>query len=132
MRRALLLLPLSFALGAAAHAGASSNDFAQAMDAAMDRMMTGMHVAPTGDVDRDFVTMMITHHQGAIDMSVGLLKYGRDPQLKRIAQEIIVEQQQEIAAMRLALGDPLPPSTAVPTQPGAADSHPMNMQMKEH
>lgn len=130
MRRSLLLLPLGFLLGAAAHAASASSEFAQAMDAAMDRMMAGMHVAPTGDVDRDFVTMMVPHHQGAIDMSVAVLKYGRDPQLKRIAQEIIVDQQQEIAAMRIALGDPLPLSAPAPTQPG--DTAPAPMQMKEH
>ncbi|PXA96602.1 hypothetical protein DMC47_16945 [Nostoc sp. 3335mG] len=119
-----MMLPLTFALGAAAHAGGGSSDFAVAMDKAMDRMMADMHVAPTGDVDRDFVTMMIPHHQGAIDMSVAVLNHGRNPQLKRIAQEIIVEQQQEIAAMRLAIGDPLPPSMPVPTQQGGAtDAH---------
>ena len=82
----------------------------------------GMHVAPNGNVDRDFVTMMVPHHQGAIDMAIGELQYGKDPQLKRIAQEIIVDQQQEIAAMKLAVGDPLPPPTPVPTQPGTAAS----------
>lgn len=83
---------------------------------AMDRMMAGMAVKPTGDVDRDFVEMMIPHHQGAIDMAMAVLKYGKNEQLRRIAQEIIVDQQQEIAAMRLALGDPLPPSAPAPTQ----------------
>ena len=123
MRRTLML-PLTFALGAAAHAAGGSSDFVAAMDQAMDRMMADMHVAPTGDVDRDFVTMMIPHHQGAIDMSVAVLNHGRNPQLKRIAQEIIVEQQQEIAVMRLAIGDPLPPPMPVPTQQGgAADAH---------
>ena len=52
--------------------------------------------------------MMIPHHQGAIDMAVAELRYGKNEQLRRIAQEIIVDQQQEIAAMRLALGEPLP------------------------
>ncbi|MEZ2131022.1 MULTISPECIES: DUF305 domain-containing protein [unclassified Sinorhizobium] len=85
-------------------------------DAAMTKMMNGMAVKPTGDVDRDFVEMMIPHHQGAIDMAQALLRYGKNEQLRRIAQEIIVDQQQEIAAMRLALGDPLPPSAAAPTQ----------------
>jgi uncharacterized protein (DUF305 family) len=87
------------------------------MDAAMGHMMDGMHIRPTGDVDRDFAAMMIPHHQGAIDMAVAELRYGRNPQLKRIAQEIIVDQQQEIAAMRLAVGDPLPPSGPAPTEP---------------
>lgn len=86
---------------------------------AMDKMMAGMAVTPTGDVDADFAAMMIPHHQGAIDMAVLELRFGRNEQLRRIAQEIIVDQQQEIAAMRLALGQPLPPSVSAPTGSGA-------------
>ncbi len=89
-------------------------------DAAMTRMMNGMAVKPTGDVDRDFVAMMVPHHQGAIDMAVALLRYGHNEQLRRLAQEIIVTQQQEIAAMRLAIGEPLPPSEPAPTRPTRA------------
>ena len=85
-------------------------------DAAMDKMMADMEVQPTGDIDRDFVAMMTPHHQGAIDMALAVLKYGKNEQLKRIAQEIIVDQQQEIAAMKLAIGDTLPPSGPAPTQ----------------
>ena len=81
---------------------------------AMDKMMDGMAPKPSGDVDRDFVAMMVPHHQGAIDMAQAELRHGHNEQLRRIAQEIIVEQQQEIAAMRLALGQPLPPSVASP------------------
>lgn len=77
---------------------------------AMDRMMADMNARPSGDVDADFIAMMIPHHQGAIDMAQAVLRYGKNEQIRRIAQEIIVEQQQEIAAMRLALGQPLPPS----------------------
>jgi hypothetical protein len=102
----------------AAPAGAA---FANENDAAMKRMMAAMHVKPSGNVDRDFVTMMIPHHQGAIDMAVAYLRYGSNEQLRRIAQEIIVEQQQEIAAMELALGQQPPAATAVPTQPQATD-----------
>ena len=87
---------------------------------AMSRMMAGMAVKPTGDVDTDFAAMMIPHHQGAIDMAVAELRYGKNPQLRRIAQEIIVDQQQEIAAMKLALGQKLPPSTPAPTMTGMA------------
>ena len=87
--------------------------------AAMQRMMAGMDVAPSGDADRDFAAMMIAHHQGAIDMAQAELRHGKNEQLRRIAQEIIVEQQQEIAAMRLALGQPLP-AAAAPDQPSAA------------
>lgn len=97
--------------------------------AAMDRMMTGMDVKPSGDVDRDFSAMMIPHHQGAIDMAQAELRYGHNEQLRRIAQEIIVEQQQEIVAMRLALGEQLPPPAAAPDQP--ATMHMTNMQRSQ-
>jgi hypothetical protein len=88
-------------------------------EAAMTKMMTAMEIKPSGDVDADFVEMMVPHHQGAIDMAQAQLRYGRNEQLKRLAQEIIVTQQQEIAAMRLALGQPLPPSTPSPVQPSS-------------
>ena len=79
-------------------------------------------VKPTGDVDVDFSAMMIPHHQGAIEMAEAELRWGCNEQLRRIAQEIIVDQQQEIAAMRLALGQPLPPSGPAPTQGEARHS----------
>ena len=88
--------------------------------AAMDRMMAGMTAKPTGNVDADFAAMMIAHHQGAIDMAVAELRHGKNPGLRRIAQEIIVDQQQEIAAMKLALGQKLPPSAPAPTMAGMA------------
>src|SRR4051812_47728727 len=95
------------------------NPFLSENAAAMSKMMADMTIKPTGDADRDFVEMMVPHHQGAVDMAKAELKYGRNEQLRRLAQEIIVTQQQEIAVMRLALGDKLPPSVASPTQPGA-------------
>jgi uncharacterized protein (DUF305 family) len=95
-------------------------------DAAMAKMMNDMAAKPTGDIDRDFVAMMVPHHQGAIDMALAVLRYGHNEQIKRLAQEIIVTQQQEIAAMRLAVGEPLPPSAPAPTQAASpqAPSHP--------
>jgi uncharacterized protein (DUF305 family) len=84
---------------------------------AMTRMMTGMEIKPSGDVDQDFAAMMIPHHQAAMDMAQAELRHGHNEQLRRISQEIIVTQQQEIAAMRLALGQPLPPFVAAPDQP---------------
>ena len=69
-------------------------------------MHEGMDVVPSGNVDRDFMRMMIPHHQGAIDMALLQLKYGHDEKLKRLAQSIIVEQGQEIAYMRTLLGTP--------------------------
>jgi hypothetical protein len=116
-------LALVFIVGLAAmlelHAQSSPADeapFLAENAIAMDKMMADMTVKPTGDVDVDFAATMIPHHQGAIDMALAQLRYGKNDQLRRIAQEIIVEQQQEIIAMRLALGQPLPPSVPAQTQ----------------
>ena len=83
---------------------------------AMTKMMIDMGIRPSGDVDADFVAMMVPHHQGAIEMAQAELRYGHNEALKRMAQEIIVTQQQEIAAMRFAVGQPLPPSVPSPDQ----------------
>jgi uncharacterized protein (DUF305 family) len=100
------------------HKAASSVDmaFVHRLTVAMDRMMSHMVVKPTGDVDHDFVAMMVPHHQGAIDMAQAELHYGRNARLKTISQEIIVDQMQEITLMRLALGEPLPRPVPSPTQ----------------
>jgi uncharacterized protein (DUF305 family) len=92
-------------------------------ETAMNKMMADMAAKPTGDVDRDFVAMMVPHHQGAIDMAQAELRHGHNEQLRRIAQEIIVEQQQEIVAMRNALGEALPPSAPAPDQPSMMQGH---------
>jgi hypothetical protein len=90
--------------------------FLRENDAAMSKMMSGMVIKPTGDVDRDFVSIMVPHHQAAIEMAEAVLRSGHNELIKRMAQEVIVTQQQEIATMRLAVGEPLPPSTPSPTQ----------------
>jgi uncharacterized protein (DUF305 family) len=90
--------------GATALAANVDGPFWADNQAAMTKMMADMDVRPTGDVDVDFVAMMIPHHQGAIDMARAQLRYGRNEQVRRLAQEIIVTQQEEIAAMRLAVG----------------------------
>jgi len=93
------------------HHGASSAEstddtFASQMMEAMSRMDAGMMAAkPTGDPDRDFAAMMIPHHQGAIDMAKLQLIHGRNPVLRRLAQGIIVEQQQEIEVMQRVLAE---------------------------
>lgn len=98
-------------------------------EAAMTRMMSAMEAKPSGDIDRDFVAMMAPHHQGAIDMAVLELRYGKNEQLRRIAQEIIVSQMQEIAAMKLAIGEQVPASVPAPTQSSQTPTthHHMNM-----
>ena len=83
---------------------------------AMTKMMVDMGIRPTGDVDTDFVAMMVPHHQGAIEMAQAEWRYGRNESLRRMAQEIIVTQLQETTAMRVALGQSLPPSVAPPDQ----------------
>jgi hypothetical protein len=95
-------------------------------EVAMKKMMSGMMVTPTGDVDRDFAAMMIPHHQGAIDMALAELRYGRDEKLRRLEQEIVVSQQQEIMVMRKAMDDIPAPSSPSASQlelgPGAASA----------
>ena len=60
-------------------------------------------VEPSGDSDVDFVRLMLPHHQAAIDMARTQLMYGKDPQMRRLAQEIITDQQSEIELMQLWL-----------------------------
>ncbi|MBS0332733.1 MAG: DUF305 domain-containing protein [Proteobacteria bacterium] len=107
--------------------------FLAANTRAMDRMMSAMEIRPTGDIDQDFVAMMEPHHQGAVEMAQAELQYGHNEQLRRIAQGIIVEQRQEIVAMRLATGRPLPDAAAanIP-QPRAPQGAMAGMDMNHH
>ncbi|KAA1014403.1 DUF305 domain-containing protein [Paraburkholderia panacisoli] len=115
--------PTAFAAGPAS-ATAEEVPFLSENDKAMTKMMDDMSIMPSGDVDQDFVAMMVPHHQGAIDMAQAELRYGHNERLRRIAQEIVVEQQQEIIAMRLALGQSLPPPAPAPDQQRAPASVP--------
>jgi uncharacterized protein (DUF305 family) len=70
----------------------------------MDKMHAAMaSVEPSGDSDVDFVNLMLPHHQAAIDMAKTQMMYGKDPQMRRLAQEIITDQQSEIELMQLWL-----------------------------
>ncbi len=71
-----------------------------AYEQANAKMHKDMAVPLTGDADRDFLAGMIPHHQGAVDMAEVVLKYGKDPKVKKLAQDIIVAQKQEIAMMQ--------------------------------
>ncbi|KJC46756.1 hypothetical protein UP09_12135 [Bradyrhizobium sp. LTSP885] len=131
--RVLFVLAVSPVVSAQdAHQPAQAADekaFLAENDTAMTRMMNDMAAKPSGDIDRDFVAMMTPHHQGAIDMAVIELRYGKNEQLRRIAQEIIVDQMQEIAAMKLAIGEQVTASAPAPTQanPAVATQDHMNM-----
>jgi uncharacterized protein (DUF305 family) len=67
----------------------------------MHRAMASVEASGDGDVD--FVRLMLPHHQGALDMAKTQLMYGTDPQMRRLAQEIITDQQSEIELMHLWL-----------------------------
>ena len=67
--------------------------------------MADMMIKPSDNVDRDFVAMMVPHHQGAVDMAKAELEYGHNEQLRRLAREIVANQQREITEMRSAISE---------------------------
>ena len=81
-----------------AHGDASAAT--KAFQASDEKMMKDMDVPYTGNADKDFVSHMIPHHQGAVAMAEVLLKYGKDPELRKMANEIIQSQAKEIAFMK--------------------------------
>lgn len=83
-----------------AAASASTASSTAGLQAANKKMHEAMNIPFTGNADVDFVKGMIPHHQGAIDMAKTVLAYGKDPKIKRLAQEIIKAQQSEIALMQ--------------------------------
>ena len=95
----------------------------------MTKMMADMTVKPTGDVDRDFVDMMIPHHQGAIDMAQSVLRYGHNDSCAGSLRKSSSTQQQEITAMRLAIGEPVPPSAPAPTTAASTRRPAADMQI---
>src|ERR1043165_2002525 len=122
-----LLAAINPACGAHEHAvqpgvnASAESEFAKAMMLSMEKMHKDMiAVSMTGDANHDFAAMMILHHQGAIDMAKPFLLYGKDPALRRLAEEIIVTQEQEVQVMRLRLaalksgGATVPPKIQAP------------------
>jgi uncharacterized protein (DUF305 family) len=71
----------------------------KAFKASMQTMMKDTHAKPTGNPDKDFVNMMLPHHQGAVDMAKVELKYGKDKMLRELAGAIVAAQEKEIAVM---------------------------------
>ncbi|HWV54971.1 CopM family metallochaperone [Pseudorhodoplanes sp.] len=64
------------------------------------KMHEGMDITFTGNADVDFVRGMIPHHQGAVDMAKTVLAFGKDPQIRKLAEEIVKAQESEIAMMQ--------------------------------
>ena len=81
--------------------GESSDASWSELIASMDKMHMAMSaVARSGNGDVDFVTLMLPHHQAALDMAKTELLYGKDPQMRRLAQEIITDQKLEMELMQ--------------------------------
>jgi uncharacterized protein (DUF305 family) len=94
----------AFSIATPAQMEPCAMSFMHTMNDSMDGMDNGMKSASiNGDIDHDFATMMIPHHQGAIDMVKAELLYGKGPVMRRLVEEIIVDQQSEIQAMQLWL-----------------------------
>jgi uncharacterized protein (DUF305 family) len=120
MTRILLAAALALTLATPAfaqHAGhgqqrpaASEPASTRELRAANDRMHRDMNIRYTGNADRDFAAAMIPHHQGAIDMARVQLRHGTDPEMRRLAEEIIRAQEQEIAQLRAFLARTVPPA----------------------
>lgn len=74
-----------------------------AADLAMSNMSRGMLMPPTGDIDRDFINVMVSHHQGAIDIARAEADHGHDDALRQLARRLVSQQQQDISSLRRAL-----------------------------
>lgn len=94
---------------------AHGTDISDDMHQVMTKMMTSMERTPmSGDPDRDFAAMMVRHHQGAIDMANLELKYGKDAEMRKMAQKTINDQTKEIGQLNAWIKRHPAPAGATP------------------
>jgi len=77
-----------------------SNPYSLEYDAINMKMHKEMSIKYSGNPDIDFVKGMMAHHQGAVDMAKVQLEYGKDPEMRRLAENIISSQEVEIKEMK--------------------------------
>ena len=100
----VLLATAAFVTQVPSQAHSDDAEFMERMNASMTAMNGSMKAAAmNGNVDHDFAAMMIPHHEGAIEMAKAELSFGRNKTMRRLAQEILVDQKSEIDAMNLWL-----------------------------
>jgi uncharacterized protein (DUF305 family) len=108
MKKTLMPLAIALAFGAGAlamqatgsNAAAESGPVAKAYTAAAQKMHADMPMTFSEDADYEFVVGMIPHHQGAVDMAKVVIQYGKDPDVRKLAEDVIVAQEKEIAWMK--------------------------------